>query len=143
MIKFILILLFIFSFIGCNSVEIDTTQKFDNPNAKDVTTEQLIIFLENFRVIETQKSHPSNACVYCAYLLHNEAEEKKIKCAIVVIPEINHVITLFHTTDCGDVYVDATRFNLTIAKKQGSEFVAIRNNQTQRLGDERHFHIFW
>lgn len=127
----------------CNPIEIDTSQKFDNPNSEDITFEQLMKFIKNFEFIESQKEHPVKTCVYCSFLLHNQAESNGIKTAIVVIPEINHVITLFHTTDRGNIYIDATRFNLVIVEKRDSEFLVIRNNQIQYLGDEKHFHVFW
>lgn len=122
-----------------------TFVKIDNPRAKNPTLEELAVFLSSVEIEDA-------SCGVCAEELHNKAERQGIRTALVFsrIGDSCHVFNLFETTDQGSVYVDATSGLIAIAQKVDGEYQAtkyrtepIEQTQTQKLGLEKDFIVFW
>lgn len=87
----------------------------NNPSASNPTWEQLFSFLQDdetdaypygtlLPVIGTE----GQVCADFAEALHNNAEAVGIRTAFVVLPENDHALNAFETTDEGLVYIDCT-----------------------------------
>lgn len=83
----------------------------DNPEAKNVTYEELIDFIVTDRTDEKVYS-PLYVCSDFAEKVHNNAEAQGIKAAWVSVEfeddPIGHAINAFETTDKGLVFIDCT-----------------------------------
>jgi hypothetical protein len=151
------------------TIFIGNIQKIDNSQAVDVSYAELMEFLDNCHAIQIDEPL---SCADYAGDLHNEAEARGIRAAIVLVHEKGlplfyfHAINAFNTTDKGMVYVDAGLgyahrpcpcgiaekidgvyvVNLKVAeieKWYGSYSKIEPQYVTETLGDERGFIIFW
>ncbi len=84
----------------------------NNPNAKDVSFDELKAFILKDNTDEEKYIEGVRMCVDFAESLHNNAEQAGIKAAVVGIrfqgEEVGHAINAFVTTDKGLVYIDCT-----------------------------------
>jgi len=79
----------------------------DNPSASNPTWEQLFYFLQDDET-DAQPYTSTYICADFAETLHNNAEAIGIRAAFVAIPESDHALNAFETTDEGLVYIDCT-----------------------------------
>lgn len=127
-------------FVGC-SHQSDLKQ-VNNPKSCDINYSELVNFLN-----ECDGKLPDKPCVLSSMELHNLAEKQGIKCAIVSNPNYYHCFNLFHASDMGNIYVDATNGIIKMAEYINGEYVAIKQLpnqiQIQHLGNESDFVIHW
>ena len=118
----------------------------NNPTAADTTIVEVTKFIEAY---DSQK-YPFNdlprACGFCAENLHNVSESKGIRCAIVISPTISHCFNAFSVNN-RMIYIDSTGGQSTIALKKNGLYEVTRDIdgciQTQLLGNEKDFVVFW
>lgn len=79
----------------------------DNPSASNPTWEQLFSFLQDDET-DAQPYTSTYICADFAETLHNNAEATGIRAAFVALPESDHSLNAFETTDEGLVYIDCT-----------------------------------
>lgn len=138
-----LILLGIVVFVcGCTTRDFYGMELIDNPNAQNVSCASLSKFLKQDDVNEHLYYLPSSeeaieimddpgwngeplgyVCVHFARDLHNNAEVAGIRCAIVRIPERNHICNAFETTDRGLLFVDVSTELDSIAYERNGQLV--------------------
>ena len=144
--KWLIILLIGVFLIGCGTPGLQKENKIDNPNAQDVSFAELNDFLQEFQSNECRQV-TAKSCVTVAQLLHNTAESKNIRAAIVAVKQYNHLFNLFHTIDKGNIYVDATKGIVGIVYVENGEYLVKKHingfSNIQRLGKEQDFLIFW
>jgi hypothetical protein len=135
------IILIVLLFVGC-SPQLQQENKIDNKLAIDVSYMELNIFLDRFQSTTCKEKHTTNSCVYFAQLLHNEAERNGIRTAIAIVDSKNHVFNLF-VTELGNIYVDSTNGIVGIATNECGIYKVTKGTQSQILGEECEFHVFW
>lgn len=124
----------------------------DNPKAQDVSSVELIAFLEqdktNEHEIISYIGGRGYMCVNFSVDLHNNAEEAMIRCAIVT--NATHAFNAFNTTDKGLVYVDASTGIDSLAYLEDSLLIVpvkiregIGVSATGILGDPNKFKLEW
>lgn len=158
--KWLVLILLPLFWAGCvtaNATSINDFVKSDgspfvlvnNPTAKNVTLDELKGFLMDYNLVEHSYVAIPNPCGFAAEDLHNVAEAQEIRTAIVMVRingDFPHVFNLFKV-EGQNIYVDATTGIAVIAEKEDGEYKAVRHPsnqiQTQLLGKERDFLIFW
>jgi hypothetical protein len=156
-----------------DNIYLSQIDKIDNPEAVDITYNDLVIFLENLRtprpdLTEEQRDrlvavNNESHCADDTQSLHNEAEGDGIRAAVVIVyngswrqPIRFHSFNAFRTTDRGIVYVDSSHYNFQLSTKEyaiavASEFadviIAKWGNEfkggSSELGKERSFWVCW
>ena len=83
----------------------------NNPQAKDVSFQQVLAFVQSNQVNQLPYRTGQFACTEFAVALHDAAEAAGIRCALVGVRfqrGAGHALNAFLTTDKGLVYIDCT-----------------------------------
>jgi hypothetical protein len=114
----------------------------ENPWAINPSYDKLLELLDSFE----PKVLPTKSCGHYAEELHNYAESRFIKCAVVVSSTYFHSFTGF-VVDGEMVYVDPNDGIISIAEESDGVFKFSRQNglmtQSQIVGQVEDFTLFW
>lgn len=90
----------------------DSLLFINNNSANDVTYDEILNFISEDQTDKMQYIDHKWNCVNFAQIVHNNAEEKGIRCGLVTISykdkKTAHALNVFNTTDKGLIYIDCT-----------------------------------
>lgn len=105
-------------------------EKVDNPFTKDVSLNELALFLQEDLTWEHEYILGKYVCTNFATDLHNNAEVEGIRACIVLSEDRSHAFNAFYTIDKGLVFADVSGGNKSIYQWNESNYYD-------------NFHYFW
>lgn len=99
----------------------------NNPDAKNPTWEELLLFLQQDTTNQIPYSYSSFVCADYAETLHNNAEKADIRVAYVSVElsDVEHALNAFRTTDRGLVFIDCTGYDCKVDVVVGRNYIPV------------------
>ena len=115
--------------------------------ANDVTTSELLNFIEFDKTDENEYERDGFNCVNFSKMLHDNAEEYGIKAGVVIVMfednHSGHAFNVFNTTDKGLVFIDSCSGDRIIRKLKVGEPIAVVDAISVNQRDVGSFVVFW